>query len=511
MSYLQTSLAVDSQQYQAERYLLGKRALRLATPAERYAMLRVLARPNGLYTDLQRALRDDGEWQVAMKPLAQPTPTVIRFYGAKLLGGPPLELQVENQRIEEPLSKFYEWSNLDAQRALMGRQLAMLGDAFYKVVLKRDTAGNAKSVYFEVLDPATVRDFDVDERGFVTWIRIEIPRQERQPDGTLSNFVHVEVWSKPDGTYRRWNYDQRRGSIGLLAPDNLDQLGTPDEEIPLAQMGIDFVPVVHVPFDRQDDDKYGMAAVWDQIEKLVELDLLVTELHSKMFGYGRPDLVLHSPGDNPQGNPKPPPDLEEIQSVNGKDALVIGREKVYSLPGGWDLKYLVADLDWTNARQLALDHYQRLERALPELLYGRLIELGGDISGRALRMMMIPAIDRVLEVRANIEHGLERAGMMALTIGAFAGLFKNLGGDFDSGAFEHSFVERDVLPLSDLEEAEAEQMRAQAFTTATGSTVPVSMALERVYGMTEEQQTAMLEMMTAQVEAQNSAPVETLQ
>lgn len=465
--------------YRPGLYLLSKLKLTEAPARDRYAILRALAHPNGMYEDVASLLRQEGEWQPDIKPLAQPTSTVVRFYGAKVLGGPPLELETENDAIRAPLEQFHRWSNLDALRPMLGRQVAMLGDAFYKVVRKIGSNGQPSAVYLEVLDPANVRDFDIDNRGHVIWIRIEVSQCRRQPDGTLERYTYIEIWSKEDGTFRSWEWDGRRGGLALMSPEDINQLGPPKEEIPLAAMGIDFVPVVHVPFERQDDERWGKAAVWDQVEKLVELDLLVTELHRKMFGYGVPDLLLESPGLDPNGNPRVPPDLEEIQSVNGKDALVIGREKIYSLPGGWTLRYLVANLDWANARQLVLDHYQRLERERPELLYGRLAELPNDASGRAIRYMMMPAIDLVNEVYGNLSRGLVQAGMMALTIGASSGLFGELGGTFDSGSFEHRFADRDPLPVSDLEEAQAELARAQAFGGWRTAGLPVVEALSR--------------------------------
>jgi hypothetical protein len=486
--------------YRPGLYLLGRLKLAEAPARERFQILRALAAPNGMYDDVIARLRDEGDWAPSIKPLAQPTSTVVRFYGAKLLGGPPLEIEADNEAIIEPLEQFHRWSNLDAMRPMLGRQIAMLGDAFYKVVRKLGPDGRtAKSVYLEVLDPATVRDFDVDERGYVVWIRIEVQRVRRKEDGTLEDYTYIEVWDKALSLFRSWEWNRRQGGLTSVASDDLSRLGTPKEEIPLAQMGIDFVPVVHVPFERQDDDRWGKAAVWDQIEKLVELDLLVTELHRKMFGYGVPDLLLHSPGLDPNGNPRIPPDLQEIQDLNGTNTLVIGREKVYSLPGGWDLKYLIADLDWANARRLVLDHYQRLERERPELLYGRVAELEGGLSGRAIRYMMLPAIDLVQEVYGNLSRGLAQAGMMALTIGQFAGLFGDLGGNFDSGAFEHTFKDRDPFPLSDEEEAAADLQRAQGAKVWVEVGLPMGEVLQRA-GYTEDQAEELVSQKAAEIE-----------
>lgn len=480
---LSSSLAYQADAlYRPGLFMLGNLRAKEAPRQVRYEILRALSRPNGLYDDVSKFLRSEGDYHPDMKALAQPTPAVIQFYGAKLLGGDPLEIKTENQRIVPFLEKFHTWSNLDANRPMLGRQIAMLGDQFYKVVRKLKSDGTMKSVYFEIMDPAEVRDFDVDERGHVVWIRIEVKQSRRAPNGTMEKFIYIEVWSKAEGNFRSWEWSERQQAmVSLLPPDDVTKLGTPKDEILLADMGIDFVPVVHVPFEKNDDEKWGTAAVWNQLDKLTELDLVVTELHSKMFGYGIPDLLLESQGSDGTGNPRIPPDMAEIRNINGKDALVIGREKVWSLPGGWTLKYLIADLDWEHARGIVTDHYTRLERSMPELLYGRLGEVGGDLSGRAIRYMMLPALDRVNEVTSSMFRGLAQAGMMALTIGAYGELWSldDLGGDFDEGALEHTFEDRDPLPMSEDERQQAELLQAQSFKAWRDAGLPVNVALQR--------------------------------
>ena len=62
---------------------------------------------------------------------------------------------------------------------------------------------------------------------------------------------------------------------------------------------------------------------------------------------------------------------------------------------------------------------------------------------------------------------------MALTIGQSAGLFGDLGGDYASGAFVHTFAERPLMASSEADEAELVQAWVQ-----TG--VPLRTALRRV-------------------------------
>jgi hypothetical protein len=124
------------------------------------------------------------------------------------------------------------------------------------------------------------------------------------------------------------------------------------------------------------------------------------------------------------------------------------------LPGQSELQALVPDVNYSAHLDTLKADLEELEEDLPELTYYRLRDTG-NLSGRALQLLLSPAIDRVIEARGNVETALARADAMALTMGKQAKLegFADLG-SFESGDFEHSFEERDVLPLSSLETAE---------------------------------------------------------
>jgi hypothetical protein len=86
--------------------------------------------------------------------------------------------------------------------------------------------------------------------------------------------------------------------------------------------------------------------------------------------------------------------------------------------------------------------------------------------------MLTAAIDRVIEARANAEDALVRADQMALTLGKNAGLF-NLSGDYESGAFNHAIEEREIIPITGLEAAQAERAEAQAKIAKQQVTDPI--------------------------------------
>jgi hypothetical protein len=110
--------------------------------------------------------------------------------------------------------------------------------------------------------------------------------------------------------------------------------------------------------------------------------------------------------------------------------------------------------------------------------------LGANASGRAVRMLLAPAISRTVEARGNAENALIRADQMALTMGQNAGLWDV--GTYAAGDFEHCFEERDVLPNDELERAQAQQADGTALAQMVTAGMPIELALQEVFGWSEE-------------------------
>jgi hypothetical protein len=174
----------------------------------------------------------------------------------------------------------------------------------------------------------------------------------------------------------------------------------------------------------------------------------------------------------------------------------VGDESLYSLPAGWHLRSQVPDVNYADALTILNAHLAELERDLPELVYGRLHEFG-DLSGRAVRLLMSGAIDRALEARGQCEDALIRCHQMALTIGANAGLAAFRGvGTFESGALDHSIAERDILPPDALEQAQADKAAAEAAVVRKSLGVSTRKVLEELNYSPQE-----IDEMAAEVEA----------
>ena len=182
-------------------------------PRELYRLLYAYYLNNGLYEDLQLMLSNEGVWKEALRGLRNPANRVVEFHVSHLWPGQlpeALPLKADNQRIIEPVHQLWQWSNWSAQKQVGARRFGNFGDLFIKVVQKNNAAGQPVSVYLQLLDPQYVSDFDKDERGFVTYIRVDVPRTRRTEDD-IETYTHTEVWDKAGQSYRVWEHDKTAG------------------------------------------------------------------------------------------------------------------------------------------------------------------------------------------------------------------------------------------------------------------------------------------------------------
>lgn len=465
-------------------------------PIGLYRLLRAYYDSTGLYETLAQLAQIRGVAIPARRPLRNPAHRVVEFYVTHLW---PTELKIEtdSEAIRAPIAQVWKWSNWDARRRLAARWFSLYGDAFIKVVSVAPIPDTADGrVYYQLLEPETVIDFDEDARGFMTWVHIEVDQWVRQPDGKLERVYYTEVWDRT--RFRSWSRDRRQ---------KLEELGPATVSYDLTeQFGIDFVPIVHAKF--QDTGwKRGAGAFTHAIEKIDEANTQATRLHQLLFRHNNVNWAVTAGGNDAQGRPLPPPNVSmgSLNGASGDDGTIeLGGETMIRLPGNSQLDSLVPNLNYAAALEVLNAQLAEIEHDLPEMAFHRIRELG-EISGRAARFMLTDAIDKIIEARGNALQALARADMMALTIGGQLQLegFTDLGGDFDSGAFEHTFEHEDPIGISDLEQAETDLAIAQAAIAQQESGLTVRQTLlDR--GYSEEQ----VDKMLAEAEAEKDASAE---
>jgi hypothetical protein len=448
--------------------------------AEMYRVMRAYYLSNGLYDVLQDVLRRQGVWREALKPLRNPTYRVVEFHAGHLWPGAlpgALPIETDNPDIIEPIQQVWKWSNWSSAKQVAARHLALYGDMFIKV---SETADRGR-VFLQLIEPEHVTDFDADERGVLTYVRFDMPMKRRADDGTVIAYLHTEEWSLAEDAYRVW--ESLTLSSTYSFPDTAE-LGTPKTEITISSMGIDFVPVVHAKFADIGEDR-GYAAIGPALDKIDEANRQATRLAQLLFRNNNVVWALRANSVDATGRPLPPPQLSDTAGTTDDDGTVtLGDDRVLKLPGMSQLDSLVPNINYEAALHVLQDHMVELEQDLPELIYYRVADMGANASGRAVRMLLAPAISRTLEARGNAENALGRADQMALTMGQNAGLWDV--GSYAAGDFEHCFEERDVLPNDELERAQAQQADGSALAQMVSAGVPLEMAVQEVFGWSAE-------------------------
>ena len=433
-------------------------ALQPADPRAFYQMLEAYYLNNGLYQAWppQELFGAPGG---PMRSLRNPANRAVEFHVTHTWPGSlqrALPLVGASPQLAKAIGQLWAWSNWEVKKQLAVRWFALFGDWFCKVAARPNAQGRPASVYLQNIKPEMVTDFELDERGNLVSIRLDWLTGEG-PNALAT----TELWSKQQG----YALYQGRRPLG----DQQNRLGQPLVRRPLADFGIDFVPFVHASFI-DIGEKRGMGVFAHALDKIDEVNRMSTRLHQLIFRYNRPTLALLANGTDAAGRPLPPPRLFGEGALAPTDETDADGEML-SLPGNSRIEYLVPPLNYSAHLDAIGAMAAELEEDLPELAYYRQRELGSNLSGKAVRLLLAQAVNRTAEARGNLEAALVRAHKMALTMGAQAGLFAGIG-NYAAGNFEHSFAERDVLPLS------AEE-RAATLASEVAAGVPLPLAAQR--------------------------------
>jgi len=415
-------------------------AIRESSLAQYFQLLWAYYDNNDLYDAALVSLRGIETDGLAIKSLRNPANRAVEFYASTIAPGKlpeALPIMADNERIIEPIQQIWNRSNWSNGKQVSIRHMAATGNTFIKIAQRESD----KAPYLQVIRPDTVSDVAHDERGHVVQIRIDTPilRDDRQ-------YTRTEYWT-PDEV-RIWEH--QRGDAPVA------NLGDPLQRMATADMGIDFVPVVHIKF-RETGNTYGAGCFVHVIDKIDGVNMQMTHLNRMVF---KPVIwALTANGTDQNGRPLP---AVAIKSPDGKSDLNIAdakRDTMIRLPGVADVKSLVPNLPYADVLAVIESLMAEIECDLPEMRYWRMIDSAE--SGRAVERKLAPAISRAIEARGNWEAGLARAHMMALSIGVEAGTFRNIG-SYEAGDFAHSFEARAVLPVDAMDIAELVTARGTA-------------------------------------------------
>lgn len=386
---------------------------------ELYELLWAYYENNDLY---QRLAEMGIIGEECLKPLRNPAWKAVEFYTSLVWPGslPTAIPIVGEERIKSAIEQIWAWSNWGSQKQVAVRHAAVTGDVYLKV------AQSSSRVFIQVIKPHLVTEKRADERDFITYCRLDSVRNGKG---------YTEIWDKSAGVVKIWE-----GHGGVIDERR------PTQILPLSTWGIDFIPIVHIRHLHLGGE-FGTGAFTLAIDKIDEANRQATRLHKMLFRHNDVTHAISANGVDPTGRPMP-----ALKPT--KELLEVGGERFISLPGTATIQQLVPNLPYGDA--LAIIHAQMAEIAsdLPEVRFFSLYDLP-EASGRAVRLVMTPALMRAQEVRGNHETGLVRCHEMALTIAknVLKGGFANVG-SYENGDFVHTMADRPILPMDRVEMAE---------------------------------------------------------
>lgn len=471
-------------------------------PRVLYQALDAYYHNSGLYDQLRYVLNEQGIWTPSAKALRNPAHATVEFYVSTIASGglsDALPVVVEGEATEdrdsssrntpllsENIHTIWDWSNMQANKSVQTRRMTLYGDKWWRISTRHRPEDNTVTrVYEQPIWPGNITDFEADERGFITYVRMDIP-QSRIVNRQVQRWTYTEEWSKETGRFRTWNH-----SRGLDA--TLDDIGPPETDEDIESLGIDFVPFVQAKFRDVGEDR-GYGAFTHALDIIDEANQQATRLAQMLFRHNKPYWVAQG-GRGRENRPLPAPRLDR-QSLNGNGNgnLDLDDDTIIGLPGDAQLQSLIPNINYAAALDVLRDTIGAIEQHyLPELSYYRLSERE-DLSGRAIRLMLSAAISRVDEARGNFDGALVRANKMALTMAAFhdlPGFEQYPENAFEQGLFDHHIAHRDVIPLNDVEEAQAETERMRALEIKRAD---LGVPLEQLWkeaGYTKEERTQM--------------------
>ncbi len=423
---------------------------------------------DGLYSRLYRAGLAAADIPLTFNPI----PAVVDFYGATVLGGDmrpqAVDERSDDDAVAAAVEMLWQWSNFDVLRRDIVTTAAVLQDVFLKVAERMAADGQSPSaVYMQDIPPQSVRWWDVDERGYLTGIRIDTERLESIFGRPARRHTLVEVWRKewPDGQPggARW-YELAHGQmLDEERPEAAVRIVTFDE------LGYNFIPFVwarvDTPWRRQvaHIDRYNVLA-W-QAARL-----------------NRPLAVIGAGGVDSTGRPPAPPlgatrGLEALYSEEGDGVM-----GVIQLPGGASMQWSSSPVDFAALNVMLAELKESIVDGLPEYRVATL--RGVQVATETLQLLMNQAESRALAMRAGLERALARAQMMAISIAQLAEVRPDVFGPsvvgtFDDGRTEHVFAPRPVF-----EATTAARAADAAALVAAGATLE---GAARVAGFTDEQ------------------------
>jgi hypothetical protein len=382
-----------------------------------YSKLEKYYSNNSLYDTEKQLGNFLGEWVEDIHGIRTCVNRSVEFYVSQLIPGDLSNVKVNaSNAVSNAISQIWNWSNFESQKQLAVRQLALYGNLFWKA------ASDGNKVWFEIISPKNVTELEEDKRGYIQKIRIDYTDLDEN-----NNCVYVtEYWEKEGDYFAVWQ--------NSFYVEKLEQMGNPVNSGFLSELGIDFIPIVHIKF-KDIGKTLGIGCTNHALDKIDEANREASRLVQLLYKWNKP-LIAISTKDNTTAKP-----IEPLKKEN----LALKDNAVMYLKGDSQVNSLVPNLDYEAALKILQDMMNELENDLPELKYYSMKD--GNLSGKAIKMILQSSISKAIEARGNLIRGLIRINQICLTLGKVWGIFSSIG-SYENGDFNHTISLPELFPLS---------------------------------------------------------------
>ncbi|KPL72269.1 hypothetical protein ADN00_15750 [Ornatilinea apprima] len=409
----------------------------------------------------------------AIRGIYNPAYRLGEFWKTHLWGGPldpfarndestATPIQTQNEDLRGALAQVWRWSNWQTNKNICALWGTVLGDVAIKVI---DDVQKRK-VFFEIIHPGTIKSVDLDKMGNVKGYVIE---QELKDPENLNRFVVYREVASRNGD--EVVYELFKNDAPYAWGNEAHTWSEPYGFVPMVfirhnNVGLNFgfseYQGGHAKFREVDDVASKLS---DQIRKMVDAPWLFS-------GVSKPTSKART----------------AYTEASDQNELPIREETpVFYGPVGSSAYPLVSNLNISDTAAYVKDLLEILEKDYPEL-NSDLLNVKGDISGRALRVNQRPTENKVRDRRVNYDDALVRAQMMAVAIGGFRHYDGFEGFDlesYDKGDLDHSIADRPVFQEDKADELELEQTFWNVAKSAKSNGMPLPLFLER-HGWSDE-------------------------
>lgn len=380
---------------------------------------------NTVYRDIETyslTLKTQYSLYKHIQGIYNPSYRLVKTIADKTVGGQidweglqtgPIQVAQADDALIEALLQVMQWSKWGQNKGLYARNAAKLGDSPLWIA---DDASHQK-VRLEVMHPAKIKDAQFDAVGNVTSAVIEYEREWLDPESDKIKDVtyRMEVDKERFATFK----DDK--PFGWQEDDPQSAWDNDYGFVPLVIAGFEDVGLQWAA-NAFHADIVKIHAINDAASLLNDSIRKVINPWWYLAGVPAPTTPLKAAGNLADGTPTSDHSAQ--------------RDNINTLHGPEDSQPypMVLPIDITAAAGNVKDMLAELERDMPELTMQSIREVGGDLSGRAIRNLYADAIGRLNEAAGNLNDGLIRALQMAVSIGGLRG-YDGFDG-FDLGSYD---------------------------------------------------------------------------